>query len=108
MCGQRARWAERPQDHVQAPVAQRHGGDSHLHAVHPVRLGHHADRARLSRLRPAAGLASLGELLAQGKANLQAPWLGLTGFAVVSVMLSLLVFIGEAVRDSFDPRKTFA
>ncbi len=53
------------------------------------------------------GSASLGELLAQGKANLQAPWLGLTGFAVVSVMLSLLVFIGEAVRDAFDPRKTF-
>ena len=54
------------------------------------------------------GSPSLGELLAQGKANLQAPWLGLTGFAIVSVMLSLLVFIGEAVRDAFDPRKTFA
>lgn len=54
------------------------------------------------------GSPSLGELLAQGKANLQAPWLGLTAFAVVSVMLSLLVFVGEAVRDSFDPRKTFA
>jgi microcin C transport system permease protein len=54
------------------------------------------------------GSASLGELLAQGKENTQAPWLGLTGFAVVSLMLSLLVFIGEAVRDSFDPRKTFA
>ncbi len=53
------------------------------------------------------GSPSLGELLAQGKANLQAPWLGLTAFAVVSVMLSLLVFIGEAARDSFDPRKTF-
>ncbi len=54
------------------------------------------------------GSPSLGELLAQGKANLQAPWLGLTAFAVVSLMLSLLVFIGEAVRDAFDPRKTFA
>ena len=53
------------------------------------------------------GSASLGELLAQGKNNLQAPWLGITGFAVVSVMLSLLVFMGEAVRDAFDPRKTF-
>ena len=51
------------------------------------------------------GSASLGELLAQGKANLQAPWLGLSGFIVLSVMLSLLVFIGEAVRDAFDPRK---
>ena len=53
------------------------------------------------------GSASLGELLAQGKANLQAPWLGLTGFAIVALMLSLLVFTGEAVRDALDPRKTF-
>ena len=54
------------------------------------------------------GSASLGELLAQGKANLQAPWLGLTGFFPLAVMLSLLVFIGEAVRDAFDPRKLLA
>jgi microcin C transport system permease protein len=54
------------------------------------------------------GSPSLGELLAQGKNNLQAPWLGITGFLVISVMLSLLIFIGEAVRDAFDPRKTFA
>jgi microcin C transport system permease protein len=53
------------------------------------------------------GSPSLGELLDQGKRNLQAPWLGLTGFFVLSVMLSLLVFIGEAVRDALDPRKTF-
>jgi len=53
------------------------------------------------------GSASLGELLAQGKANLQAPWLGLTGFFVIALMLSLLIFIGEAVRDAFDPRKAF-
>jgi microcin C transport system permease protein len=51
------------------------------------------------------GSASLGELLAQGKANVQAPWLGLTGFCVLALMLSLLIFIGEAVRDAFDPRK---
>jgi microcin C transport system permease protein len=54
------------------------------------------------------GSPSLGELLAQGKANLQAPWLGLAGFVVIALMLSLLIFIGEAVRDAFDPRKTFA
>ncbi len=54
------------------------------------------------------GSPSLGELLAQGKNNLQAPWLGLSGFVVISLMLSLLVFVGEAVRDAFDPRKTFA
>lgn len=53
------------------------------------------------------GSASLGELLLQGKANIAAPWLGLTGFAVIAVTLSLLIFIGEAVRDAFDPRKTF-
>jgi microcin C transport system permease protein len=53
------------------------------------------------------GSPSLGELLSQGKNNLQARWLGITGFMVVSVMLSLLVFAGEAVRDAFDPRKTF-
>ncbi|NJL08407.1 MAG: ABC transporter permease [Methylacidiphilales bacterium] len=53
------------------------------------------------------GSPSLGELLAQGKANVQAPWLGLTGFFTVAIMLSLLIFIGEAVRDAFDPRKTF-
>ncbi|HEV8441696.1 MAG TPA: ABC transporter permease [Methylomirabilota bacterium] len=52
------------------------------------------------------GSPSLGEILSQGKANLQAPWLGITGFAVLAVMLSLLVFVGEAVRDAFDPRKT--
>ena len=52
-----------------------------------------------------AGSPSLGELLAQGKNNLQAPWLGFTAFFTLAVMLSLLVFIGEAVRDAFDPRK---
>lgn len=53
------------------------------------------------------GSPSLGELIAQGKRNLQAPWLGLTAFIVISLMLSLLIFIGEATRDAFDPRKTF-
>ncbi|APO65867.1 ABC transporter permease protein [Rhizobium gallicum] len=54
------------------------------------------------------GSPSLGEMIAQGKANLQAPWLGLAAFFTMSIMLSLLIFIGEAVRDAFDPRKTFA
>ena len=49
------------------------------------------------------GSPSLGELLAQGKRNIEAPWLGLTGFFVISLMLSLLIFVGEAVRDAFDP-----
>jgi microcin C transport system permease protein len=53
------------------------------------------------------GSPSLGELLQQGKSNIQAPWLGLTGFFSLAIMLSLLIFIGEAVRDAFDPRKTF-
>ncbi len=54
-----------------------------------------------------AGSASLGELLNQGKSNLQAPWLGISAFVVLAMMLSLLIFVGEAVRDAFDPRKTF-
>ena len=53
------------------------------------------------------GSPSLGELLSQGKANLQAPWLGFTAFFVIAIMLSLLIFVGEAVRDALDPRKTF-
>jgi len=53
------------------------------------------------------GSPSLGELLAQGKNNLQAPWLGITAFLSLAVMLSLLTFVGEAVRDAFDPRKVF-
>ena len=51
------------------------------------------------------GSPSLGNLLSQAKDNLQAPWLGITAFFVIAIMLSLLVFIGEAVRDAFDPRK---
>ncbi|KZZ40335.1 ABC transporter permease, partial [Oleiphilus sp. HI0118] len=51
------------------------------------------------------GSPSLGELISQGKTNLHAPWLGMTAFIVLAVMLSLLVFIGEAFRDAFDPRK---
>jgi microcin C transport system permease protein len=53
------------------------------------------------------GSPSLGELLAQGKANLQAPWLGISAFVVLGGTLSLLVFIGEAVRDAFDPRRSY-
>ncbi|MEL6871279.1 MAG: ABC transporter permease [Pseudomonadota bacterium] len=55
-----------------------------------------------------AGSPSLGELLQQGKANLQAPWLALSAFFTVAILLSLLIFIGEAVRDALDPRKTFS
>ena len=51
------------------------------------------------------GSPSLGELVSQGKNNLQAPWLAATGFVVLGGLLTLLIFIGEAVRDAFDPRK---
>ncbi|WP_027707834.1 ABC transporter permease [Zooshikella ganghwensis] len=51
------------------------------------------------------GSPSLGELVAQGKNNLQAPWLGLSAFITLSLILTLLVFVGEAARDAFDPRK---
>ncbi|MZR29379.1 ABC transporter permease [Sneathiella litorea] len=53
------------------------------------------------------GSPSLGELLAQGKANLQAPWLGITAFLTLSIMLTLAFFMQEGIRDAFDPRKTF-
>ena len=69
----------------------------------PRREGPSVFRELLRRL---TGLPSLGELLQQGKANLEAPWLGLTAFFVLATMLSLLIFVGEAVRDAFDPRKT--
>jgi microcin C transport system permease protein len=52
------------------------------------------------------GSPSLGELLSQGKNNLQAPWLGIAAFVSLGLMLTLLTFIGEAVRDAFDPRKS--
>ena len=53
-----------------------------------------------------AGSASLGELMAQGKNNLHAPWLGLTGFFTLAILLTLLIFVGEAARDALDPRRT--
>ena len=53
-----------------------------------------------------AGSPSLGELMAQGKNNLHAPWLGLTGFFTLGVLLVLLIFVGEAARDALDPRRT--
>jgi microcin C transport system permease protein len=53
------------------------------------------------------GSPSLGELLAQAKTNLQAPWLGITIFLVLAVTLTLLVFTGEAVRDALDPRRSY-
>jgi len=53
------------------------------------------------------GEPSLGELLGEGKANPSSAWLGLSGFFTVAIMLSLLILIGEAVRDAFDPRKAF-
>ena len=54
------------------------------------------------------GSPSLGEMVTQGRNNLHAPWLGLTSFFTLGIMLILLIFTGEAVRDAFDPRKTFA
>ena len=53
------------------------------------------------------GSASLGEMVNQGRNNLQAPWLGITSFFTLGLMLGLLVFVGEAIRDALDPRKTF-
>ena len=52
------------------------------------------------------GTPSLGEMIVQGRNNIQAPWLGLTSFFTLAILLVLLIFIGEAIRDAFDPRKT--
>ncbi len=93
--------------HHRAPcAAQRHG--RHLHLLPFITNGSIASLTSLDFLGLGLppGSASLGDLLRQGKENLQAPWLGITGFLVLAVTLSLLVFIGEAVRDAFDPRKT--
>ena len=81
---------------MQTKVQQEYDDDPHVYSILYKGIG----------LPP--GSASLGEMLAQGKANLQAPWIGFTGFFVIAIMLSLLIFIGEAVRDAFDPRKLFA
>ena len=78
--------------------------------VRPIDENHQMIFSRIREIvdaRDSASKEKLGEMLAQGKNNLQAPWLGLTGFAVISLMLSLLIFVGEAVRDAFDPRKAF-
>ena len=93
-------------DHVPAHPAERDGRDADLPALHPHRLGDHPDLARFPGVGLPPGSPSLGELLNQGKNNLQAPWLAFTGFFTLAIMLSVLVFIGEAVRDAFDPRKT--
>ena len=103
----RALGVSNAQHHVPAPAAQRHGGDADVPAVHPVVVGDDADLARFPRLRPAARLALARRVARAGQGQLQAPWLGITGFMTVAMMLSLLIFIGEAVRDAFDPRKTF-
>ena len=74
-------------------------------AVHPVRLGDHAVDAGFPWFRPAAGIAVARRTGRAGKNNLQAPWLGFTAFFVLGGVLTLLIFVGEAVRDSFDPRR---
>ena len=88
-------------------LAERHGGDHDVPAVHFVVIGDDAHGARLPRLWPAAGFAVARRVAQPGQGERAAPWLGLTGFFSIAIMLSLLIFIGEAVRDAFDPRKTF-
>ena len=90
---------------VAAHPAQRDGRDADLSAVHlsgSVTMLASLDFLGFG-LPP--GSPSLGELVAQGKNNLQAPWLGFTAFFVLGGVLTLLIFVGEAVRDAFDPRR---
>jgi hypothetical protein len=108
MCAPHGRWAVGTARSCSATCCPTPWWRRDLLAVHPVRLDHHADlRSTFLGFGLPPGSPSLGELLAQGKATCKAPWLGLTGFLTISIMLSLLIFIGEAVRDAFDPRKTF-
>ena len=106
--GPRARRRQRDH-HVPPPAAQRHG----LHPDLPALPGGRRRSPLLTSLDFLGfglppGSPSLGDLLHQGETNLQAPWLGITGFVVLGTLLILLVFIGEAVRDAFDPRKNLA
>ena len=105
MCARPRRWAFGPRDHVPPHAAQRDGGDGDDAAV----LDHGRDRRLASLDFLGFGLPSsapsLGELTLQAKQNLQAPWLGFTAFFTFAIMLSLLVFIFEGVRDAFDPQK---
>ena len=93
--------------HVASHPAQRPGRDHDLPAVHLVRFGHRARQPGfLPRLRPAAGFALAGRIGEPwARDNLQSPWLGITAFCVQGGILVLLIFIGEATRDAFDPRK---
>ena len=89
-------------DHVPSCPAECHGGNPDHVAFHRDRSHRLAGRAGFPRVRPASSTPSLGELTLQAKQNLQAPWLGLTAFAVFAMLLALLVFI-FGVRDAFDP-----
>ena len=94
--------------HVPPHPAQRHGLDPDLHALRPQRLDRHPDLARFPGLRPAAGLALAGRAAQSGQEQpARHPGSASRASSVLAVMLSLLVFAGEAVRDAFDPRKTF-
>ena len=87
-------------------TAQRHGRHADLRAVHPKRAVTTLTALDFLGFGLPAGSPSLGELLAQGKNNVHAPWLGLTGFFTLAVLLTLLIFVGEAARDALDPRRT--
>ena len=96
------------QDHRQARAAQRDGGDADLPAFHRQFLDQHADLARLPRPRHAAGLAFARRASAAGQVEPVGAVDRPLGLRRDALMLSLLIFIGEAVRDAFDPRKTFS
>ena len=89
-----------------ATSPQRHGRSHVIDAVYSHRIHHRLTSLDFLGLGLPPGSPSLGELLSQGKNNLQAPWLGISAFFSLAIMLTLLTFIGEAVRDAFDPRKT--
>jgi microcin C transport system permease protein len=101
----RRRWGERPRDHLPPYAAQRRGGHPHLPAVYSVQLHHHPHLAGFSRLRATAGFAVARRTAAAGQEQPAGAVVGIAAFLSVAVLLSLLIFIGEAVRDAFDPNK---
>ncbi len=95
-------------DHRQTCAAERHGGDADVRAVHRQFRDRRADLARFPGIGDAAGLALARRVAVRGRGQYLGAVAALSAFFIVAIMLSLLVFIGEAVRDAFDPRKTFA
>ena len=97
--------AEQLEDHPAPHPAEQPDARGHAHSLRDGRRDRRAHQPRLPRLGVPPGTPSLGELLNQGKNNLDAWWISLSTFGVLVVTLLLLILIGDALRDALDPRK---